>query len=42
LSIDLTTSTKLLVQACFDRWQIEVNTAMKKTFSEVGQAEVWA
>lgn len=42
LSTDLTTSTKLLVQACFDRWQIEVNHRDEKDLLGVGQAQVWA
>lgn len=42
LSTDLTTSTKLLVQACFDRWQIEVNHRDEKDILGVGQAQVWA
>ena len=42
LSTDLTISTKLLVQACFDRWQIEVNHRDEKDILGVGQAQVWA
>lgn len=42
LSTDLTTSTKLLLQACFDRWQIEVNHRDEKDILGVGQAQVWA
>jgi DDE superfamily endonuclease len=42
LSTDLTTSTKLLVQACFDRWQIEVNHRDEKDILGVGQAQVWS
>lgn len=40
LSTDLVTSTKLLVQACFDRWQIEVNHRDEKDILGVGQAQV--
>ena len=42
LSTDLATSTKLLVQACFDRWQIEVNHRDEKDILGVGQAQVRA
>jgi hypothetical protein len=42
LSTDLDTSTKLLVQACFDRWQIEVNHRDEKDILGVGQAQVRA
>lgn len=42
LSTDLTTSTRLLVQACFDRWQIEVNHRDEKDILGVGQAQVWS
>jgi hypothetical protein len=42
LSTDLTISTKLLVQAGFDRWQIEVNHRDEKDILGVGQAQVWA
>ena len=34
------TSAKLLVQACFDRWQIEVNHRDEKDILGVGQAQV--
>lgn len=40
LSTDLTTGVKLLVQACFDRWQIEVNHRDEKDILGVGQAQV--
>lgn len=40
LTTDLTTATKLLVQACFDRWQIEVNHRDEKDLLGVGQAQV--
>lgn len=40
LTTDLETSIKLLVQACFDRWQIEVNHRDEKDILGVGQAQV--
>ena len=40
LTTDLKTSIKLLVQACFDRWQIEVNHRDEKDILGVGQAQV--
>lgn len=40
LSTDLDTSIKLLIQACFDRWQIEVNHRDEKDLLGVGQAQV--
>jgi hypothetical protein len=40
LSTDLTSAAKLLVQACFDRWQIEVNHRDEKDILGVGQAQV--
>jgi hypothetical protein len=40
LSTDLTTPAKLLVQACFDRWQIEVNHRDEKDILGVGQAQL--
>lgn len=40
LSTDLTTGAKLLVQACFDRWQIEVNHRDEKDILGVGQAQL--
>jgi len=42
LSTDLTTPAKLLVQACFDRWQIEVNHRDEKDLLGIGQAQVWS
>jgi DDE superfamily endonuclease len=42
LSTDRLTSTKLLLQACFDRWQIEVNHRDEKDILGVGQAQVRA
>ena len=40
LSTDLGTAAKMLVQACFDRWQIEVNHRDEKDILGVGQAQV--
>jgi len=40
LTTDLQSSIKLLVQACFDRWQIEVNHRDQKDLLGVGQAQV--
>jgi DDE superfamily endonuclease len=40
LTTDLKTSIKLLVQPCFDRWQIEVNHRDEKDILGVGQAQV--
>ncbi|HZD94839.1 MAG TPA: transposase, partial [Candidatus Sulfotelmatobacter sp.] len=40
LTTDLTTPIKQLVQACFDRWQIEVNHRDEKDLLGVGQAQV--
>ena len=40
LTTDLRTSIKLLVQSCFDRWQIEVNHRDEKDILGVGQAQV--
>lgn len=40
LTTDLRTHIKLLVQACFDRWQIEVNHRDEKDILGVGQAQV--
>ena len=40
LTLDLTTNARLLVQACFDRWQIEVNHRDEKDILGVGQAQV--
>jgi len=42
LTTDLTTPIKLLIQACFDRWQIEVNHRDEKDLLGVGQAQVWS
>src|SRR6266508_3080908 len=42
LTTDLTTPAKLLVQACFDRWQIEVNHRDEKDLLGIGQAQVWS
>ena len=40
LSTDLDTPIKLLIQACFDRWQIEVNHRDEKDILGVGEAQV--
>lgn len=40
LTWDLTTDVRLLIQACFDRWQIEVNHRDEKDILGVGQAQV--
>jgi len=40
LTTDLHAPIKLLVQACFDRWQIEVNHRDEKDILGVGQAQV--
>jgi hypothetical protein len=40
LTTDLTTPCKQLVQACFDRWQVEVNHRDEKDLLGVGQAQV--
>lgn len=40
LSTDRTSSAKLLLEACFDRWQIEVNHRDEKDLLGVGQAQV--
>jgi hypothetical protein len=40
LSTDLDTPIKLLIHACFDRWQIEVNHRDEKDILRVGEAQV--
>jgi hypothetical protein len=40
LSTDLNSPTGLLIRACFDRWQIEVNHRDEKDLLGVGQAQV--
>ena len=40
LTTDMRSPIKLLVQACFDRWQIEVNHRDEKDLLGVGQAQV--
>jgi hypothetical protein len=40
LTTDLNTPTSILIQAYFDRWQIEVNHREEKTTFGVGQAQV--
>jgi len=42
LTTDLKTALKHLVQAYFDRWQIEVNHRDEKSLLGVGQAQVWS
>lgn len=42
LTSDLTTSAQILIQAYFDRWEIEVNHRDEKSILGVGQAQVWA
>lgn len=42
LSTDLDSPAKFLIQACFDRWQIEVNHRDEKDLLKVGQAQVWS
>jgi hypothetical protein len=42
LSSDLTTPAQKLIQAYFDRWEIEVNHRDEKSLLGVGQAQVWA
>jgi hypothetical protein len=42
LTTDSQTDTQLLVQTCFDRWQIEVNHRDQKDILGVGQAQVRA
>lgn len=42
LAIDLTTPVKQLLQAYFDRFQIEYNHRDEKDILGVGQAQVWA
>jgi hypothetical protein len=42
LTTDLETSVVELIQAYFDRWQIEVNHRDEKDLLGVGQAQVWS
>jgi len=42
LTSDLTTPAQTLIQAYFDRWEIEVNHRDEKSILGVGQAQVWA
>jgi len=42
LTSDLTTSAETLIQAYFDRWEIEVNHRDEKSLLGVGQPQVWA
>ncbi|MHB1702451.1 MAG: transposase [Acidobacteriaceae bacterium] len=42
LTTDLTAPVETLIQAYFDRWEIEVNHRDEKSLFGVGQAQVWA
>lgn len=42
LTTDLTTPVEILIQAYFDRWEIEVNHRDEKSLLGVGHAQVWA
>lgn len=42
LTTDLTTPVETLIQAYFDRWEIEVNHRDEKSLFGVGQAQVWS
>lgn len=42
LTTDLTTPVVTLLQAYFDRWEIEVNHRDEKSLLGVGQAQVWS
>lgn len=42
LTSDLNTSTTVLIQKYFDRWQIEVNFQEEKRDMGLGQAQVWS
>ncbi|HYE35621.1 transposase [Methylocaldum sp.] len=42
LTTDLTTPAEILIQAYFDRWEIEVNHREEKSMFGVGQAQVWS
>jgi hypothetical protein len=42
LTTDLTTPVEILIQAYFDRWEIEVNHREEKSMFGVGQAQVWS
>jgi len=42
LTTDLTTPVEILIQAYFDRWEIEVNHREEKSLFGVGDAQVWS
>lgn len=42
LTTDFTTPVETLIQAYFDRWEIEVNHRDEKSLLGVGQAQVWS
>lgn len=42
LTTDLATSVEILIQAYFDRWEIEVNHRDEKSLLGVGDAQVWS
>jgi DDE superfamily endonuclease len=42
LTLDLKASVQRLLQAYFDRWQIEINHREEKQWLGVGQAQVWS
>lgn len=42
LTTDLTTPVEKLIQAYFDRWEIEVNHRDQKSMFGVGEAQVWS
>ncbi len=42
LTTDLTSRVETLMQAYFDRWEIEVNHREEKSLFGVGQAQVWS
>lgn len=42
LTTDLVTPVEVLIQAYFDRWEIEVNHCDEKSMFGVGEAQVWS
>ena len=42
LTLDLKASVRRLLQAYFDRWQIEINHREEKQWLGLGQAQVWS
>ena len=42
LTTNLNSPEELLLQACFDRWEIEINHRDEKDLLGVGQAQVWS